>query len=153
MPRLQLELPEESFCFSTTFRVRMSEINAGNHLGNDRLISLISDARTLFLCHYGMPPEDVGNSRHGTLITDLATIYKAPAYFNDQLLIEVGVTDLNTYGGDFIYRITRKHDARVIALAKNGFVFFDFVASKVVEVPTEFRERFSTHLQHCPLLQ
>ncbi|VVN68684.1 hypothetical protein PS726_00262 [Pseudomonas fluorescens] len=148
MPRLQLEFAQEAFCFSTTFTVRMSEINAGNHLGNDTLISLISDARTLFLSHLGMPPEDVGKSRNGTLITDLATIYKASAYFNDQLLIEVGVTDLNTYGGDFIYRITRQHDARVIALAKNGFVFFDFVASKVVEVPTEFRERFSTLLQN-----
>lgn len=28
MPRLQLELKEEFFCFSTTHRVRMSEINA-----------------------------------------------------------------------------------------------------------------------------
>jgi acyl-CoA thioesterase FadM len=121
----------------------MSEINAGNHLGNNTLISLISDARTLFLCHLGMPPEDVGNSRNATLITDLATLYKAPAYFNDQLLIEVGVMDLNRYGGDFIYRVTRQRDACVIALAKNGFVFFDFVASKVVEIPTDFRERFS----------
>lgn len=149
MPRLQLELPEESFCFSTTFRVRMSEINAGNHLGNDTLISLISDARTLFLCHFGMPPEDVANSRSGTLITDLATLYKAPAFLNDQLLIEVGVTDLNRYGGDFIYRITRQRDASVIALAKNGFVFFDFVASKVVEIPAEFRDRFSALPENC----
>ncbi|MEJ5057487.1 MULTISPECIES: acyl-CoA thioesterase [unclassified Pseudomonas] len=149
MPRLQLELPEESFCFSTTFRVRMSEINAGNHLGNDTLISLISDARTLFLCHYGMPPDDVANSRSSTLITDLATLYKAPAFLNDQLLIEVGVTDLNRYGGDFIYRITRQCDNSVIALAKNGFVFFDFVASKVVEIPAEFKERFSASAESC----
>ncbi|MBJ2303708.1 MULTISPECIES: acyl-CoA thioesterase [unclassified Pseudomonas] len=149
MPRLQLELKEEFFCFSTTHRVRMSEINAGNHLGNDTLISLISDARTLFLCDHGMPPEDVANSRSGTLITDLATLYKAPAFFNDQLLIEVGVTDLNKHGGDFIYRITRQRDARVIALAKNGFVFFDFVAAKVVEVPAEFRERFTTLPENC----
>lgn len=143
MPRLQLEFAQEAFCFSTTFIVRMSEINAGNHLGNDTLISLISDARSLFLCHFGMLLENVGNSRRATLITDMATVYKAPANFNDQLLIEVGVTDLNTYGGDFIYRITRQHDACVIALAKNGFVFFDFIASKVVEIPADFRERFS----------
>lgn len=59
------------------------------------------------------------------------------------------MTDLNKHGGDFIYRITRQRDARVIALAKNGFVFFDFVAAKVVEVPAEFRERFTTLPENC----
>lgn len=127
----------------------MSEINAGNHVGNDTLISLISDARTLFLYHCGMPPEDVANNRNGTLITDLATLYKAPAFLNDQLLIEVGLTDLNRYGGDFIYRMTPQCDNRVIALSKNGFVFFDFVASKVVKIPAEFRERFSALAESC----
>ena len=42
MARLQLTFPEDQFYYSTPMSVRVTDINAGNHLGNDSMISMIS---------------------------------------------------------------------------------------------------------------
>lgn len=78
----------------------------------------------------------------GIIVTDLATMYRNEAHARDQLLFEVGVMDFNKYGGDIIFRITRPADDTLIAMAKSGFVFFDYVAKKVVPMPQAFAGRF-----------
>ena len=50
--------------------------------------------------------------------------------------------DFNRYGGDIIFRITRPADATLIALAKSGFVFFDYALGKVTAMPVEFQAKF-----------
>ena len=45
MARLKLEFPEDQYCYSSQLTVRTTDINAGNHLGNDSMISMISEAR------------------------------------------------------------------------------------------------------------
>jgi acyl-CoA thioesterase FadM len=141
MARLQLELPEHSFRFSTRMTVRSTEINSGQHLGNDSLISMLSEARSRFLFAAGF--DDAGSEDGlGIVVTDLATLYKAEAFVRDELLFEVGVMDFNRYGGDITYRVTRPDDGTLIALAKNGFVFFDYRTSKVALMPESFRARF-----------
>ena len=141
MARLQLELPEDGFRFSTRMTVRSTDINAGQHLGNDALVSMLSEARSRFLFAEGI--DDAGDENGlGIVVTDLATLYKAEAFARDELLFEVGVMDFNKYGGDITYRVSRPDDGALIALAKNGFVFFDYRASKVVPMPEAFRARF-----------
>jgi acyl-CoA thioesterase FadM len=76
------------------------------------------------------------------IVTDLATTYLAEAYARDELRFEIGVMDFNRYGGDIIFRITRPADATLIAMAKSGFVFFDYVDKEVVPMPEPFAARF-----------
>jgi acyl-CoA thioesterase FadM len=78
----------------------------------------------------------------GIIVTDLATIYRAEAYRRDELLFDVGVMDFNKYGGDLIYRVTRPRDQKLIAMAKTGFVFYDYKAGRVCPMPDDFRARF-----------
>jgi acyl-CoA thioesterase FadM len=140
MARLILDFPEDQYCFSTQLTVRITDINGANHLGNDSMISMISEARARFLFDFG-----IGESRgdgSGIIVTDLATTYKAEAHARDQLLFEVGVMDFNRYGGDITFRITRPADGRLIAMAKSGFVFFDYRQSRVVAMPEAFRALF-----------
>src|SRR3546814_1676330 len=49
---------------------------------------------------------------------------------------------MNRYGADIIFRITRPADGTLIAMAKSGFVFFDYPASKVMAMPENFRALF-----------
>jgi acyl-CoA thioesterase FadM len=141
MARLQLEFPEDQYYFSTPLPVRITDINSGQHLGNDSMISMISEARAQFLHEYGV----VETERDGTgiIVTDLVTTYRAEAHARDTLLFEVGVMDFNKYGGDITFRITRPRDKTLIAMAKSGFVFFNYKTSQVVNMPTEFRDKFS----------
>ncbi|MNL81419.1 hypothetical protein D3C87_2085290 [compost metagenome] len=69
-------------------------------------------------------------------------MYRNEAHARDQLQFEVGVMDFNKYGGDIIFRITRPADGTLIAMAKSGFVFFDYVGKKVVAMPEGFAQRF-----------
>lgn len=138
MARLTLEFPAEQFCYTTQLTVRATEINGANHLGNDSMVSMISEARARFLFAFGMPEE----TATGIIVTDLATVYRAEARARERLLFDVGVMDFNKYGGDIIFRITRAHDQALIALAKYGFVFFDYKNSRVKPMPDDFRAKF-----------
>lgn len=140
MARLSLHFPENQYCYTTLLTVRVTDINAANHLGNDSMISMISEARARFLFEFGIgETEDNGT---GIIVTDLATTYKAEAHARDQLQFEVGVMDFNKYGGDITFRITRPRDDSLIAMAKSGFVFYDYQQASVVAMPENFRTKF-----------
>lgn len=140
MARLELNFADTLFCYQTTLTVRVTDINAGNHLANDSMISMLSEARARFLFDHGV--EETARDGQGIIVTDLATSYRAEARARDQLLFEIGVTDLNKYGGDIVFRVTRPADGVVIALAKYGFVFFDYSNSQVQRLPQSFARRF-----------
>jgi acyl-CoA thioesterase FadM len=140
MARLQLSFPEDQYCYTTLLTVRVTDINAANHLGNDSMISMISEARARFLFEYGVAETERDGT--GIIVTDLATMYRAEAHARDQLLFEIGVMDFNKYGGDVIFRVTRPKDKCTIALAKQGFVFFNYKTSQVVGMPDDFRNKF-----------
>lgn len=144
MARLQLQFSDDAFIFETQLTVRITDINAGNHLANDSMISMISEARARFLFHFGV--EEITEDKTGIIVTDLATMYKSEAHARDQLRFEVGVMDFNKYGCDIIFRITRPADGRLIALAKSGFVFFNYAHSKVVSMPAPVLATFTNAL-------
>ncbi len=51
---LVTKVPAITQClFSATLEVRISDINYGNHLGHDSLVSLLHEARVRFLRHLG----------------------------------------------------------------------------------------------------
>lgn len=142
MARLKLDFPEDQYCYTTQLTVRVTDINGANHLGNDSMISMISEARARFLYEFGIRDEDDSDDT-GIIVTDLATTYKAEAYARDQLLFEVGVMDFNRYGGDITFRITRPRDNTLVAMAKSGFVFFNYKIKQVVPMPEDFRNKFA----------
>ena len=76
MARLQLSFPEDQFYYSTPMSVRVTDINAGNHLGNDSMISMISmilrldglTTKTLSLAP-PLPPQTVALSKSMRTLT------------------------------------------------------------------------------------
>ncbi len=140
MARLKLDFPDDLFIFSTQLTVRVTDINGANHLGNDSMISMISEARARFLFDYGV--QETGPDGVGIIVTDLATTYKAEAHARDQLVFDVGVMDFNQYGGDIIFRVSRPKDGKLVAMAKYGFVFFNYQSSQVTPMPPEFLAKF-----------
>ncbi|PFG10851.1 MULTISPECIES: thioesterase family protein [unclassified Marinobacter] len=141
MARIKLEFPEQVFCFQTRLAVRSTDLNGANHLGNDALISMLSEARVQLLSHHGI--DEVGHNGLGILVTDLATVYQAETYYPETLVFDVGITDFNRYGGDFVFRVTRERDGAAVAQAKYGFVFFDYGETQVTPMPDSFRLKFA----------
>jgi acyl-CoA thioesterase FadM len=140
MARVQLELPEQ-FLFSITQTVRMTDLNAAGHVGNDQMISLLSEARYRFFCHYGY--DECDRVDVGIIITDLVTAYRSESFAQENLKFEVGLMDFNKYGADITFRVTKHPAGQVVVLAKQGFVFFDYKAHKVTQIPDQFRRMFA----------
>ncbi|MBQ0832598.1 thioesterase family protein [Marinobacter sp.] len=141
MARIELSFPDNVFCFETRMQVRTTDINGANHLGNDALVSMLSEARAQFLISYGVAEGD--SSGQGIIVTDLATMYQSESFFPEMLRFEVGVMDFNKYGADFVFRVTKDESGQPVALAKYGFVFFDYPKKKVTPMPESFRSRFA----------
>ncbi|GAA3579374.1 hypothetical protein GCM10022265_29920 [Marinobacter xestospongiae] len=139
--RIQLEFPDDVFSFETAMPVRITDINGARHLGNDALISMLSEARAQFLAHHGI--EETDNQEVGIIVTDLATMYQAESFFPEMLRFEVGMMDFNRYGGDIVFRVSKREGGEAVALAKYGFVFFDYGERQVTPMPAWFRSRFT----------
>ncbi len=140
MARIKLAFPDDAFSFETRMPVRITDINGANHLGNDALISMLSEARAQFLVSHDIQEADQDGT--GIIVTDLATMYQSESFFPEMLRFEVGVMDFNKYGGDFVFRVTKAESGQPVALAKYGFVFFNYKRREVIAVPESFRSRF-----------
>ena len=141
MARVQLDFADDVFSFETEMPVRITDINGARHLGNDALISMLSEARAQFLACHGVAETD--DEGVGIIVTDLATMYQAESFFPELLRFEVGMTDFNKYGGDIAFRVTKKESGQPVALAKYGFVFFNYQSKQVTPMAESFRSRFN----------
>lgn len=136
MTRVTLEFPDSVFTFSTRLLVRMDDVNIGAHLSNDRLVSMIGEARSQFLARRGF--SEVGGpdgAEPGIIMADLQVVYRSEASIRDVLRIDVGVSERSSKGAELAYRITQDDDGSLVALASTGVVCFDYRTRRPVTPP------------------
>jgi len=136
MPRIRLK-PVPDYPFRIDQRVRVTDLNYGGHLGNDRLLSLVHEARVAFLAEHGLSELECG----GVSLTmgDAALVYQGEAYAGDVLRFEVAAGEASRSGFRIFCRITRLSDGSSIALAETGMVCFDYRARKICLLPEALR--------------
>ena len=135
--RLKLELPK-TFTFSTEILVQVGDINYGGHLGNDKVLSFIHEARVRFLKQFGFTELDVDGA--GTIMVDAQIIYKTEAFHGDVLKIEVAPDNFHKLGCDFFYKLVNAENGKEVAHAKTGLIFFDYEKRKMIPMPEKFKE-------------
>lgn len=136
MQRIKIDLPEK-FLFTTEISVRVYDVNFAGHLSNDSILSMIHEARILFLRNWGYSEVDTCGA--GIIMFDAAIQYKSQGYHADMLLFEVTVDNFIKNGCDFFFKITNKETGKEIARAKTGIAFFDYSQNKLVPVPAKFK--------------
>lgn len=130
MPRVEIELPER-FAFATELEVRVSDLNYGNHLGNDGVLTLVHEARRRYLRSLG--EDEIGAEGTGFVIADAALIYRAQAFYGDRLKVEVTAAEFQSRSCTFFYRVSK--DGVTVAEARTGVVCFDFKTQKAMAMP------------------
>jgi acyl-CoA thioesterase FadM len=141
MNRIKVILPE-SFKFKTEIPLSITDINYGGHLGNDKILSLIQEARVRYLKELGY--SEINIEGFGIIMIDAAIQYKSQGFYGDVILIEVGAGDFDKLGFDMFYRLSNKETGKEIALAKTGISVFDYQKRKIVSVPEEFIRKISS---------
>ena len=123
--------------FIATFRipVRITDINYGNHVGNDAFVALLHEARMQWLLQYGYTELQVEGI--GLIMSDLAVEFKSESFYGDMMEIKIGIGEVTKVGFELYYQLTaiRNNEPQVLAHAKTGMVCYDYSAKKVTAIP------------------
>jgi len=125
MPRLQLK-PLAAYDFHCEFAVRTTDLNYGGHLGNDRLLALVHEARVAFLAAAGLTELDAGGA--SLILADAALLYQAEAFAGDVLRFEMAAREPGRLGFRLFTRVSRPADGTPVALVETGLVCFNYQA-------------------------
>ena len=135
MARIKIDLPE-SFSFSTSFAVRITDMNFGGHVGNDTVLSFIHEARVRYLQSLGY--NELNLEGVGLIMSDAALVFKNEIYYGDELLISIRAVEFSRVGFDLIYKMEKKPTDQpliTVAIVKTAMVCFDYSQKKVVPLP------------------
>jgi len=134
MARIKIELPEKIIA-SVEIRVRITDINYGNHVGNDSFVAYIHEARMQWLHQNHYTELEVAGV--GLIMSDLAIEFRQECFYGEQLLISIRAGEIGKAGFELFYLVetTRKDKTVLLAKAKTGMVCFDYQLKKVTTVP------------------
>jgi acyl-CoA thioesterase FadM len=143
MARIKIDLPE-TFAFSTSFPVRITDLNYGAHVGNDSILSFMHEARVRFLKSFGYTELDLEGA--GLIMSDVVIIFKKEIFYGDEIRVSVAATDFTRAGFDLVYKLekTTGQATTLLVLARTGMVCYDYSLKKVTALPEVVKEKLSS---------
>lgn len=141
MARITIVLPEK-FLFTTTIPVRITDVNYGGHVGNDKILTLIHEGRMQFLKHYGYSEKKMGGV--GLIMGDVAIQFRNELFYGDDLRMSISVSDISKVSFDIVYLLEKESGDQkvVVAQAKTGMVCFNYENKRIVSLPQEVKDRW-----------
>ena len=79
-------------------------------------------------------------------MTDAVLVYRSEGFYGDVARIEIAVSNMQSHGCDFIYKVTNKETGKELARAKTGILFYDYAEKKILQVPKKFKSLFSRNI-------
>jgi acyl-CoA thioesterase FadM len=130
MVRVKIEIPDKVL-FTTKIPVRITDINYGNHVGNDAIVQIIHEARAQFLSSYGFTELKVAGT--ALIMSNLVIEFKKESFFGDQLTVKLYAGNFTKVSFDLFYSIHTLRDSQEILITKaqSGMVCYDYTARKV----------------------
>ncbi|MEO8820921.1 MAG: thioesterase family protein [Ginsengibacter sp.] len=138
MSRLKINLPEKNLT-SFSIPVRITDINYGNHVGNNAIVEIIHEARVQFLQKHHFTELDIVGS--SLIMSELLVEYKNESFYKDILEVTLYCGEISRVGFELFYKISTKRNQQeiIIAIAKTGMVCYDYKIKKVSSVPEELK--------------
>jgi len=124
------------------YKIRISDINYGGHMGNDRALSLFQDARLDYLDKFGLSEKDIGDG-NGIILTQAHIDFKREVFLNDELNATVRIDNLRSRSFEMHYEFMRESDKKVVFQGLTVFVCYDYKNRKPVALPENFSQKFS----------
>jgi len=138
MARQRLTLPT-THLFTTKIDVRITDINYGNHVGNDAFVGILHEARVKWLKHFGYTELHI-EKNIGLIMSTLCINFKSESFYGDCITINLFVGDISKAGFELYYQLkTVRDDIEIeLAVAKTEMVCYNYTAKKVETIPTSF---------------
>ena len=136
MQRVHITIPDSRPLAILHIPVRITDINYGNHLGNDSVVSILHEARMQFLQQHGLSELNIGGA--GLIMADLAVKYQNESFYGDELQVAIYPDQVTRLSFQLIYKLTtvREDHEILVATAATTMVCYDYGRKKVVGMPT-----------------
>ncbi|MEO9022657.1 MAG: thioesterase family protein [Ginsengibacter sp.] len=138
MARLKIELPQKILA-TVSIPVRITDINYGNHVGNNAIVEIVHEARVQLLGKHGFTELAVAGT--SLIMSELSVEFKNESFYNDLLEVRVFSGEISRVGFELFYEVSVKREGQrvIIAHAKTGMVCYDYKIKKVSSVPEELK--------------
>ena len=134
MARIKIELPVIIIA-EIQLRVRIGDINYGNHVGNSAFVALIHEARVQWLQQNNYTELDIEGT--GLIMSDLAFEFKNEAFYGEEICIRISAGEILKVSFELYYEMITHRQGKVVALAKakTGMVCYDYNLKKMTSLP------------------
>lgn len=140
--RVKLSLPERPSLYQTSITLGVADMNYGNHLGNDKVLTLAHETRLRFFRE--IDQEELNFFSSALIMGDAAIQYKGQGYMGDLCTIRLWISEVSPFGFDLIYSMTKNEGKSEIARVKTGMIFFDYDLQKMAKTPQSFLDYFQS---------
>ena len=139
MARVKINIPE-SILATIEIAVRITDINYGNHVGNDSFIAIIHEARVKWLKIYECTELNIGGA--GLIMSDLEIEFKKESFYGDEIEVQISAGEISKIGFELYYQLftTRSKNRILLVKAKTGMICYDYTIKKVTTIPSKFLE-------------
>ena len=119
--------------------VRITDLNYGNHLGNDSLVSILHESRVQWLSQYKYSELDIEGT--GLIMSDLAIEYVNESFYGDVLECTIYAAGISKVSFELLYTVqtNRNDNTMLIAKAKTGMVCYNYAIRKVSPIPERLK--------------
>ncbi len=134
MARIKIDLPEHKLA-EIKIPVRISDINYGNHVGNDAFVSIIHEARLQWLQQHGYTELDFAGA--GLIMSDLVIEFKNESFYGDLIEVIIYGGEIARVSFELFYQLStvRNNAAIILANAKTGMITYSYEKKKPVSLP------------------
>lgn len=137
MARIKLDFPDKVLG-TIEIPLRITDMNYGNHLGNDALVSILHEARVKWLNSMNYTELNVEGA--GLIMGELVVSYLNESFYGDVLTVQLAAGDITGAGFELYYLVETNRNGKKISIAKarTGMVCFDYSTRKVIPIPEKF---------------
>ena len=141
MARVKIELPEKFF-FQTQIPIRITDLNYGNHVGNDTVLSILHEARVQYFQKFELAELDFAGV--GLIMSDVSIEFRNEIFYGEKIIASVAVGEFSKATFDVFYKLEKeseKRDRIIVAIAKTAMVCYDYSLKKIVAIPAEAKNK------------
>jgi len=126
--------------FKWSYRVNISDINYGGHMGNDKSLSLFHEARIAYLKNIECSEMNIGDGL-GIIMKDAHIDFLAEVFHGDELTIKVTLGERKGLLFYLNYEVVRIEDRKKVLQGKTGLLAFNYQERKLARAPEIFFEK------------
>lgn len=124
------DFKNEKFKYQTF--VRVGDLNYGNHLAHDKLITILHDARVCFFKEYQLQEINIEN-QYSLLVTSLTVNYISQAYLGDIISVIIFCDDIKNASFELKYKVSNQDS--VVALCSTTLVCYNQEKRRPDKIP------------------